>query len=581
MLLTLAIVTVLDLSELVNRVSRYCRFCGRLWDERSAVGSGARRGTEPWQGNGNKIDEGTNTREYIPTIETRSSAVAGYILVAKELAGENSSRKRDRGRGRHGRRIDTGWRHRFDRGRAWPMLGGHTRPRQSVEDRRDPLRDTEGRQNGSHLHVLRGNEKTQLSTAGNRTGNVTANSARGLCNALRRETCRKQFRQGGYVDRWQLRFRLSGAIGPPWDATGDQLTQRQDCANILHRPGIGNLDNWRRFRGLDLTSYRPTALERGTRCTARRCRFLRWLRNDDRKRRSHAMEQSPSQVLTTLPTKARRWQRKRMKCADMVAGSTTFPRSWVLGGAVREELKAAQQARGFFGSAGTAYEALEYSTAETTHKVCTVSQTRTLGSRASWKGIGDTASMIGTTDVQGNLRTTSNPYPGLWKALYFRSPWDPSLPGSARASRHSDDGRSPHGYCFEGSAMTWLASFGRAYPRVCWAAVSRIHIVGSWTQIVKKNSEMSTASDEQNGLRHCWTDGEVIQEDVCQELLGQGFHRDKHVRSIKIPIRAWQWVENVLSVLSVHQIYGGDNERTQHRSYWTRGTTPLFDNTIQ
>ena len=46
-----------------------------------------------------QIDEGTNTREYIPTIETRSSAVAGYILVAKELVGENSSRKLDRGRG--------------------------------------------------------------------------------------------------------------------------------------------------------------------------------------------------------------------------------------------------------------------------------------------------------------------------------------------------------------------------------------------------------------------------------------------------------------------------------------------------
>ena len=36
------------------------------------------------------------------------------------------------------------------------MLGGHAR--QSVEDRKGLLRDTEGRQNGNDLHVLRGTE---------------------------------------------------------------------------------------------------------------------------------------------------------------------------------------------------------------------------------------------------------------------------------------------------------------------------------------------------------------------------------------------------------------------------------------
>ena len=39
------------------------------------------------------------------------------------------------------------------------MLGGHARPRQSVEDRKGPLRDTKGRQNGDDLHVLRGTEE--------------------------------------------------------------------------------------------------------------------------------------------------------------------------------------------------------------------------------------------------------------------------------------------------------------------------------------------------------------------------------------------------------------------------------------
>ena len=39
------------------------------------------------------------------------------------------------------------------------MLGGRSRPRQSVEDRKGPLRDTKGRQNGDDLHVLCGKEE--------------------------------------------------------------------------------------------------------------------------------------------------------------------------------------------------------------------------------------------------------------------------------------------------------------------------------------------------------------------------------------------------------------------------------------
>ena len=41
------------------------------------------------------------------------------------------------------------------------MLGGHARPRQSVEDRKSPIRDTEGRQNGNDLHVQRSTEDLQ------------------------------------------------------------------------------------------------------------------------------------------------------------------------------------------------------------------------------------------------------------------------------------------------------------------------------------------------------------------------------------------------------------------------------------
>ena len=39
------------------------------------------------------------------------------------------------------------------------MLRGHARPRQGVEDRKGPLRDTEGRQNGDDLHVPHGTEE--------------------------------------------------------------------------------------------------------------------------------------------------------------------------------------------------------------------------------------------------------------------------------------------------------------------------------------------------------------------------------------------------------------------------------------
>ena len=39
------------------------------------------------------------------------------------------------------------------------MLGGHARPRQSVEDRKGPLRDTDRRQNGNDLLVIRGTKE--------------------------------------------------------------------------------------------------------------------------------------------------------------------------------------------------------------------------------------------------------------------------------------------------------------------------------------------------------------------------------------------------------------------------------------
>ena len=60
------------------------------------------------------------------------------------------------------------------------------RPRQSFEDRKSPLRDTEGRQNGNDLHVLRGTEEAQFSTNGKCTGNVTTSSDQGFRDTARR-----------------------------------------------------------------------------------------------------------------------------------------------------------------------------------------------------------------------------------------------------------------------------------------------------------------------------------------------------------------------------------------------------------
>ena len=60
------------------------------------------------------------------------------------------------------------------------MLGGHARPRQSAKDREGPLRDSEGRQNGNYLHVVRGAEETELSTGGECAGHATASGDRGV-----------------------------------------------------------------------------------------------------------------------------------------------------------------------------------------------------------------------------------------------------------------------------------------------------------------------------------------------------------------------------------------------------------------
>ena len=119
---------------------------------------------------------------------------------------------------------------------------------------------------------------------------ANATGDQGLRDVTRRETCRKQLRQGGDVDRWQSRSRSTscerwcGWIALRCDL--EQVEKRQDRTDMFHRTESGCPDNRSRFRGLVTTRYRPTTLERGSRCTARGRRFLRGRRDDERTRRS-------------------------------------------------------------------------------------------------------------------------------------------------------------------------------------------------------------------------------------------------------------------------------------------------------
>ena len=87
-----------------------------------------------------------------------------------------------------------------------PMLGGHARPSQGVRDREGSLRDPDRPQDGNYLRVSLRTERAQLSTAGQCAGNSIASGDQGVRDTTRRETHGKQLRQGGDVDRWQLRL---------------------------------------------------------------------------------------------------------------------------------------------------------------------------------------------------------------------------------------------------------------------------------------------------------------------------------------------------------------------------------------
>ena len=111
-------------------VTRDGQFCERFRDGGSTVGTGARRGTKPWPENvkelmrtlavGSRFGQDPPPSFSAPTLaftiqtmETRSSTLAGNLIVAEEPAGEMAfetaqRREPDCSGSRHGRGADTG-----------------------------------------------------------------------------------------------------------------------------------------------------------------------------------------------------------------------------------------------------------------------------------------------------------------------------------------------------------------------------------------------------------------------------------------------------------------------------------------
>ena len=121
---------------------------------------------------------------------------------------------------------------------------------------------------------------------------------------------------------------------------GTSGQKRQDRTDIFHRPRSGCTDN--RSRDLDTTQYGPTTLERDSRRNAKRTSIS--ARTE--RRRSHAMEQSPSRGFSTSPTMVRRQLKKtryRRHCCRLDQLSDTLGT-----GLPERSLNVTQKSRGFF-----------------------------------------------------------------------------------------------------------------------------------------------------------------------------------------------------------------------------------------
>ena len=172
------------------------------------------------------------------------------------------------------------------------MLGGHSRPRQSVEDRKGPFYETQRdvkMETTFMSYVPR--RKLNFQQLEHALGTPLPAVIKGYATFRDAKLAESSCERGGDVDRWQLRLRRrhvsTGAVGSPRDATWNKWAKRQDRTDIFHKPGSGCINNRSRFRDLDTTKYGPTTLERDSRRTARGRRFLRGRRDDNRTRWSN------------------------------------------------------------------------------------------------------------------------------------------------------------------------------------------------------------------------------------------------------------------------------------------------------
>ena len=76
---------------------------------------------------------------------------------------------------------------------------------------------------------------------------------------------------------------------------------------------------------MDTTTYRPTTLERGSRCIMRGRRFLRGRREDDRTRRSDRH----SWCFLQYRRRSGDDRGRERSATDIIAGSTSLPTSWI------------------------------------------------------------------------------------------------------------------------------------------------------------------------------------------------------------------------------------------------------------
>ena len=160
-----------------------------------------------------------------------------------------------------------------------------------------------------------------------------------------------------------------GKTARPYQYTS--ATQKRMLRHLLQVPTLGHNQVWTDHTGTSISKhYKKTS------CSAR-----------TERRRSHATERSPFRVFFYITDEDQETTVEENEVPQILLPS--LPTPWVPGRPRGSQCCAEvpifllSQTRCMRQEAGTAYEALEFSTAEIAHEVCKMSQTWTLGSRVS------------------------------------------------------------------------------------------------------------------------------------------------------------------------------------------------------